>query len=157
MWSCLNAPRWQKTGLKSLQSVCLTYNLLISCYCWQSIFSFAFCVKSCCSCSYWAFMDLCIEQGPTHPFNLTSCLFAVPPSEHRCVESAKIRSKYPDRVPVSSGGGGIVGVWGEQNGVMENQKIKSRVVAGEWRRKQEHSLLFTQTDWSVNKTISMFV
>ncbi|TNN36113.1 Gamma-aminobutyric acid receptor-associated protein-like 2 [Liparis tanakae] len=28
---------------------------------------------------------------------LTSCLL---PSEHRCVESAKIRNKYPDRVPV---------------------------------------------------------
>lgn len=28
------------------------------------------------------------------------------PSEHRCVESAKIRNKYPDRVPVSGGGVG---------------------------------------------------
>ncbi|KAK2918274.1 hypothetical protein Q8A73_005020 [Channa argus] len=28
------------------------------------------------------------------------CLFVLSPSEHRCVESAKIRNKYPDRVPV---------------------------------------------------------
>lgn len=27
--------------------------------------------------------------------------FSFCPPEHRCVESAKIRNKYPDRVPVS--------------------------------------------------------
>lgn len=43
-----------------------------------------------------------LPRGLAHPSNLlTSCLFPVSPSEHRCVESAKIRNKYPDRVPVS--------------------------------------------------------
>lgn len=44
-----------------------------------------------------------------HPCNLwPPVCFPVSPSEHRCVESAKIRNKYPDRVPVSEGKGG----WG---------------------------------------------
>lgn len=34
-------------------------------------------------------------------------------SEHRCVESAKIRNKYPDRVPVSEGGLLVVGRGGD--------------------------------------------
>lgn len=46
-----------------------------------------------------------IPRGHTDPFNLwlPVCLLSLS-SEHRCVESAKIRNKYPDRVPVSCGG-----------------------------------------------------
>lgn len=54
-----------------------------------------------------------LPRGPTHacphPHNLwPPVCFPVSPSEHRCVESAKIRNKYPDRVPVSEQSGG----WG---------------------------------------------
>lgn len=49
-------------------------------------------------------LKLCLHGGLSRPCDLWLSLCS--PTEHRCVESAKIRNKYPDRVPVSSGGGG---------------------------------------------------